>query len=108
MVLATPGNYAQYDNIKLSVALHVLMFKYCLMIRSSLFRDHYVSRKSGIKVIYVKYTVTDQYADGKAARVWQMYIGGTSTRTQKYKKFLVDILRNHNCKTVFDVACGTG
>jgi len=52
--------------------------------------------------------VTDQYADGKAARVWQMYIGGTSTRTQKYKKFLVDILRNHNCKTVFDVACGTG
>ena len=78
------------------------------MIRSSLFRDHYVSRKSGIKLIYVEYTVTDQYADGKAARVWQMYIGGTSTRTQKYKKFLVDILRNHNCKTVFDVACGTG
>ena len=37
-----------------------------------------------------------------------MYIGGTSTRTQKYKKFLVDILRTHNCKTVFDVACGTG
>ena len=50
----------------------------------------------------------DQYADGRAARVWQMYIGGTSTRTQKYKKFLVDILRRHDCKSVFDVACGTG
>lgn len=51
---------------------------------------------------------TDQYADGRAARVWQMYIGGTSTRTLKYKTFLTDILRRHNCKTVFDVACGTG
>ena len=51
---------------------------------------------------------TDQYADGRAARVWQMYIGGTSTRTLKYKTFLTDILRRHNCSTVFDVACGTG
>ena len=63
---------------------------------------------SGTSKVQKCYIVTDQYADGKAARVWQMYIGGTSTRTQKYKKFLVDILRNHNCKTVFDVACGTG
>ena len=51
---------------------------------------------------------TDQYADGKAARVWQMYIGGTSKRTQIYKKFLVDILKKNNCRTIFDVACGTG
>ena len=69
--------------------------------------DIFNLRTSGTRKLQY-YIVTDQYADGKAARVWQMYIGGTSTRTQKYKKFLVDILRNHDCKTVFDVACGTG
>ena len=78
------------------------------MNRTSMAMDSFLSRNSGTKRLHTLYSVTDQYADGKAARVWQMYIGGTSTRTQKYKKFLVDILRNHNCKTVFDVACGTG
>ncbi len=52
--------------------------------------------------------MTDQYADGKAAKVWQLYIGESSARTDIYKTFLVNLLRENGCKTVLDVACGTG
>ncbi len=52
--------------------------------------------------------MTDQYADGKAAKVWQLYIGESTARTDKYKSFLVNLLKSKNCKTVLDVACGTG
>jgi glycine N-methyltransferase len=52
--------------------------------------------------------LSDQYSDGKAARVWQLYIGEASERTDKYKTFLVDILRERKCKNVLDAACGTG
>lgn len=50
----------------------------------------------------------DQYADGRAARVWQLYIGDTRSRTAEYKNWLVSLLRAQCCKTVLDVACGTG
>ena len=50
----------------------------------------------------------DQYSDGIAASLWHLYIGKTSERTDKYKSFLVNLLRQKNCKTIFDVACGTG
>ncbi|XP_060610450.1 glycine N-methyltransferase [Anolis sagrei] len=50
----------------------------------------------------------DQYADGRAARVWQLYIGDTRSRTAEYKNWLVSLLRSQRCKTVLDVACGTG
>ncbi|XP_020664003.1 glycine N-methyltransferase isoform X1 [Pogona vitticeps] len=50
----------------------------------------------------------DQYADGRAARVWQLYIGDTRSRTAEYKNWLVSLLRGQRCKTVLDVACGTG
>uniref|UniRef100_A0A8C6TVW7 Glycine N-methyltransferase n=1 Tax=Neogobius melanostomus TaxID=47308 RepID=A0A8C6TVW7_9GOBI len=50
----------------------------------------------------------DQYADGKAAKVWQMYIGDTQSRTQEYKSWVVALLREHGVKRVLDVACGTG
>ncbi|XP_048338284.1 glycine N-methyltransferase [Sphaerodactylus townsendi] len=50
----------------------------------------------------------DQYADGKAARVWQLYIGDTRSRTAEYKSWLVALLRSQRCQTVLDVACGTG
>ena len=50
----------------------------------------------------------DQYADGKAAKVWHKYIGDQSERTGFYKNHLLKILSDHNVKTVFDVACGTG
>nr|XP_056708656.1 glycine N-methyltransferase [Euleptes europaea] len=50
----------------------------------------------------------DQYADGKAARVWQLYIGDTRSRTAEYKSWLVALLRAQRCRTVLDVACGTG
>lgn len=50
----------------------------------------------------------DQYADGKAAKVWELYIGDKNSRTDSYKNFLVDILRKHGCVNVLDVACGTG
>ncbi|KAJ6666998.1 hypothetical protein lerEdw1_019000 [Lerista edwardsae] len=50
----------------------------------------------------------DQYADGRAARVWQLYIGDTRSRTAEYKNWLVTLLRSQHCQTVLDVACGTG
>ncbi|XP_044285652.1 glycine N-methyltransferase [Varanus komodoensis] len=50
----------------------------------------------------------DQYADGRAARVWQLYIGDTRSRTAEYKNWLVSLLRSQRCWTVLDVACGTG
>merc|ERR1711862_540950 len=52
--------------------------------------------------------ITDQYSDGKAAKVWQLYIGDQSSRTQNYKKFLVNIMREKKVKSVLDMACGTG
>lgn len=52
--------------------------------------------------------VPDQYADGKAAKVWQKYIGDQKQRTEYYKEKLLRLLREHNVKKVFDVACGTG
>ncbi|XP_053456993.1 glycine N-methyltransferase isoform X1 [Nycticebus coucang] len=50
----------------------------------------------------------DQYADGEAARVWQLYIGDTRGRTAEYKAWLLGLLRQHGCQRVLDVACGTG
>lgn len=50
----------------------------------------------------------DQYADGKAARVWEVYIGDKSSRTENYKNFITSLLKKKNCKTVLDLACGTG
>lgn len=52
--------------------------------------------------------VRDQYADGKAAKVWEIFIGDKTSRTQNYKNFLVGLLRKNGCKRVLDVACGTG
>ena len=52
--------------------------------------------------------LTDQYADGKAAKVWQLYIGDSEDRTSTYKKFLIDQLKKRNCKSILDAACGTG
>ncbi|EHH62780.1 hypothetical protein EGM_21243 [Macaca fascicularis] len=48
----------------------------------------------------------DQYADGEAARVWQLYIGNTRSRTAEYKAWLLGLLRQHGCQRVLDVACG--
>lgn len=50
----------------------------------------------------------DQYADGKAAKVWALYIGDKKDRTQHYRDFLTNLLRQHDCNHVLDVACGTG
>uniref|UniRef100_A0A8C4UP11 Glycine N-methyltransferase n=1 Tax=Falco tinnunculus TaxID=100819 RepID=A0A8C4UP11_FALTI len=50
----------------------------------------------------------DQYADGRAARVWQLYIGDTRGRTAEYRSWLLALLRQHRCRSVLDVACGTG
>ncbi|KAK4887125.1 hypothetical protein RN001_003396 [Aquatica leii] len=52
--------------------------------------------------------VKDQYADGKAAKVWEYFIGDKTSRTQSYKDFLINMLRKNGCKKILDVACGTG
>lgn len=62
------------------------------------------SRSEGIPSEGVK----DQYADGKAARTWNKFIGDSNQRTQNYKDFLNGLLRKNGCKKVLDTACGTG
>ena len=52
--------------------------------------------------------LTDQYADGKAAKVWQLYIGDSEDRTTHYREFVIDQLKKRNCNTILDAACGTG
>lgn len=52
--------------------------------------------------------IPDQYADGKAARVWQHYIGGHRKRTESYREFFCNLLRENDVKHILDVACGTG
>jgi len=52
--------------------------------------------------------VRDQYADGKAAKVWEVFIGDKKSRTENYRKFLVGLLKEKGCKRILDVACGTG
>uniref|UniRef100_A0A6P7GW23 Glycine N-methyltransferase n=1 Tax=Diabrotica virgifera virgifera TaxID=50390 RepID=A0A6P7GW23_DIAVI len=52
--------------------------------------------------------IRDQYADGKAAKVWEVFIGDKNSRTQNYKNFLVGLLKRKGCKRILDVACGTG
>ena len=53
-------------------------------------------------------SVHDQYADGKAAKAWSVYVGDQKKRTSFYRDKLIAILREHNVQTVLDVACGTG
>ncbi|XP_055679673.1 glycine N-methyltransferase [Lutzomyia longipalpis] len=62
------------------------------------------TRSSGISAEGVK----DQYADGKAAKVWEIFIGDKRSRTDNYRNFLVNLLKQHGCKRILDVACGTG
>lgn len=50
----------------------------------------------------------DQYADGRAAKVWEIFIGDKSSRTDNYKNFLLELLREKGCHRILDVACGTG
>lgn len=50
----------------------------------------------------------DQYADGRAAKVWEIFIGDKSSRTDNYKNFLLELLRSKRCHRILDVACGTG
>ncbi|XP_053997509.1 glycine N-methyltransferase [Hylaeus anthracinus] len=52
--------------------------------------------------------VRDQYADGRAAKVWEVFIGDKKQRTQNYRDFLVGLLRAKGCNRILDVACGTG
>lgn len=52
--------------------------------------------------------VRDQYADGRAAKVWELFIGDKGSRTDNYKNFLLELLREKGCRRILDVACGTG
>lgn len=52
--------------------------------------------------------VRDQYADGRAAKVWEVFIGDRNSRTDNYKNFLLDLLRSKGCRKILDVATGTG
>lgn len=62
------------------------------------------SRSDGISAEGVR----DQYADGRAAKVWEIFIGDKSSRTDNYKNFLLELLRRKGCRRVLDCACGTG
>ena len=53
-------------------------------------------------------TSEDQYADGKAAALWNLYVGSTQARTTVYRENICRLLRSHGCYHVLDVACGTG
>ncbi|XP_061386471.1 glycine N-methyltransferase [Musca vetustissima] len=64
----------------------------------------FVARFEGIAAEGVR----DQYADGKAAKVWEIFIGDKNSRTENYKNFLINLLKSKNCKRILDVACGTG
>lgn len=64
----------------------------------------YRTRSLGVAAV----GLPDQYADGKAAKVWQLYIGDTKSRTEEYRSWVVSLLKQQGCKTVLDVACGTG
>ncbi|KAK3882098.1 hypothetical protein Pcinc_013505 [Petrolisthes cinctipes] len=50
----------------------------------------------------------DQYADGTAAKLWELYIGDKNKRTQTYRNFIAGLLRKKGCHNILDVACGTG
>merc|ERR1711934_142694 len=52
--------------------------------------------------------LADQYADGKAAKVWQLYIGDQTDRTTNYKTFLVNTLKSKGCHRVLDAAVEQG
>lgn len=52
--------------------------------------------------------IRDQYADGRAAKVWEVFIGDKNSRTDNYKNFLLELLRGKRCRRILDVACGTG
>lgn len=52
--------------------------------------------------------IRDQYADGRAAKVWELFIGDRSSRTDNYKNFLLELLRGKRCHRILDAACGTG
>lgn len=52
--------------------------------------------------------IPDQYADGKAAKVWEVYIGSKQSRTDQYRNWIVSLLTDRGCKNILDVACGTG
>ena len=54
---------------------------------------------------YLRTGVSDQYSD---CRVWQLFIGESSKRPEKYNNFLIKLLLDRGCNTVLDVACGTG
>lgn len=62
------------------------------------------SRSDGISAEGVR----DQYADGKAAKVWEIFIGDKKSRTENYRNFLVEKLRENGVRRILDVACGTG
>lgn len=74
------------------------------MTDTKLNKDVFVTRSFGAAAEGIK----DQYADGKAAKVWGLCIGDKKERTQKYKDFLVGMLQKKGCKRILDVACGTG
>lgn len=50
----------------------------------------------------------DQYADGRAAKVWELYMGGKAGRTDTYKDWFIKTFKEKGVSSVIDVACGTG
>merc|ERR1711942_117368 len=66
--------------------------------------DHIVTQSAGVGAS----GVADQYADGKAAKNWELYIGEQDGRTLNYKNFLLNLLKKKKAENILDAACGTG
>ncbi|GJQ74933.1 hypothetical protein Trydic_g9561 [Trypoxylus dichotomus] len=103
----TPPRKYLYDRIVLDPVIIVLVIKCKVFICRDL-RDMtdtvFRSRSLGTPAEGLK----DQYADGKAARLWEICIGDRNSRTRNYRNFLMGLLRSKGCKRILDVACGTG
>lgn len=50
----------------------------------------------------------DQYADGRAAKIWNTVVGDKKTRINRYKDFMLKHLKEKGCHRILDIAAGTG
>lgn len=105
-IINSPNPHQSWSELLWSSSGVEIIFKFCVIVRFNckMLDGVIYTRSSGVSAEGVK----DQYADGKAAKVWEIFIGDKRSRTDNYRNFLINLLKKHNCKRILDVACGTG